>query len=137
MCAELYQRCQCRALGRIMQQSNTEYLMAELIIDGRSLPLDKHGYLANMQDWSEQVAQAFAVQEQIKLTDAHWEVVFFVRQFYLEFNTSPAIRILVKAMAQQLGADKGNSKYLFMLFPHGPAKQATRIAGLPKPAKCL
>jgi tRNA 2-thiouridine synthesizing protein E len=111
--------------------------MAELIVAGQSLALDKHGYLANMQDWNEQVAHAFALKEQITLTAAHWEVVQFVRQFYLEFNTSPAMRILVKAMAQQLGADKGNSKYLFMLFPQGPAKQATRIAGLPKPAKCL
>lgn len=111
--------------------------MAELMINGSGLALDKHGYLADVQDWNEQVAEEFAILEGISLTAAHWEVVHFVRQFYLEFNTSPAIRILVKAMAQQLGADKGNSKYLFMLFPHGPAKQATRIAGLPKPAKCL
>jgi len=111
--------------------------MAELMLNGSGLALDKHGYLANVQDWDEQVAEEFAILEGISLTAAHWEVVHFVRQFYLEFNTSPAIRILVKAMAQQLGPDKGNSKYLFLLFPQGPAKQATRIAGLPKPAKCL
>lgn len=111
--------------------------MAELMLNGNGLALDKHGYLANVQDWDEQVAEEFAILEGISLTAAHWEVVHFVRQFYLEFNTSPAIRILVKAMAQQLGPDKGNSKYLFKLFPQGPAKQATRIAGLPKPAKCL
>jgi tRNA 2-thiouridine synthesizing protein E len=111
--------------------------MEHLIVAGERLQLDKHGYLANMQDWNEQVALAFAAAENIDMSVAHWEVVQFVRQFYLEFNTSPAIRILVKAMAQQLGPDKGNSKYLFMLFPQGPAKQATRIAGLPKPAKCL
>lgn len=114
--------------------------MAELntlIVNEQTLMLDKHGYLANLNDWNEQVAEAFAALENITLSAAHWEVVHFVRQFYLEFNTSPAIRLLVKAMAQQLGADKGNSKYLFLLFPQGPAKQATRIAGLPKPAKCL
>lgn len=114
--------------------------MAELntlIVNEQTLMLDKHGYLANLNDWNEQVAEAFAALENINLSAAHWEVVHFVRQFYLEFNTSPAIRLLVKAMAQQLGADKGNSKYLFLLFPQGPAKQATRIAGLPKPAKCL
>ena len=71
------------------------------------------------------------------MTDAHWEVVTFVRNFYEEFDTSPAIRLLVKAMAKQLGEDKGNSKYLYKLFPKGPAKQATKIAGLPKPAKCI
>ena len=114
--------------------------MAELntlIVNEQTLILDKHGYLANLNDWNEQVAEAFAALENITLSSAHWEVVNFVRQFYLEFNTSPAIRLLVKAMAQRLGADKGNSKYLFLLFPQGPAKQATRIAGLPKPAKCL
>lgn len=111
--------------------------MAELIIAGKKLALDKHGYLAHMPDWNEQVAEEFARLENISLSPSHWEVIHFVRRFYLEFNTSPAIRILVKAMAQQLGPDKGNSKYLFMLFPQGPAKQATRIAGLPKPAKCL
>lgn len=111
--------------------------MAEITVDGKAIPLDKHGYLANLQDWNTEVAQALAVAEQITMTEAHWEVVHFVRQFYVEFQTSPAIRILVKAMAQQLGPEKGNSKYLFMLFPQGPAKQATRIAGLPKPAKCL
>lgn len=111
--------------------------MAELTINGQGLALDKHGYLAQLSDWNEQVAAEFARLENISLTSAHWEVVYFVRQFYLEFNTSPAMRILVKAMAQQLGPEKGNSKYLFMLFPQGPAKQATRIAGLPKPAKCL
>ena len=111
--------------------------MAELMLNGNALLLDKHGYLAKIADWNEQVAEEFSRLEQINLSPAHWEVVYFVRRFYLEFNTSPAMRVLVKAMAQQLGPDKGNSKYLFMLFPQGPAKQATRIAGLPKPAKCL
>jgi tRNA 2-thiouridine synthesizing protein E len=47
------------------------------------------------------------------------------------------MRALVKAMASEFGSEKGNSRYLFKLFPKGPAKQATKIAGLPKPAKCL
>ncbi len=102
-----------------------------------TLPLDKHGYLADLTIWNEQVAELFAQAEGITMTAAHWEVVWFVRNFYKEFETSPAIRILVKAMAEKMGVEKGNSKYLFMLFPEGPAKQATRIAGLPKPAKCL
>ena len=80
--------------------------MAELTINGQGLALDKHGYLAQLSDWNEQVAAEFARLENISLTSAHWEVVYFVRQFYLEFNTSPAIRILVKAMAQQLVANQ-------------------------------
>lgn len=83
------------------------------------------------------MAKAIAQQENIVLTEAHWEVIYFVRQFYQEYHTSPAIRMLVKAMAEKLGAEKGNSRYLQRLFPEGPAKQATKLAGLPKPAKCL
>lgn len=98
---------------------------------------DKLGYLLNVNDWNSELAQLLAQSENIEMTDNHWEVVNFVRAFYLEFDTSPAIRALVKAMAQKFGPEKGNSRYLQRLFPKGPAKQATKIAGLPKPAKCL
>jgi tRNA 2-thiouridine synthesizing protein E len=108
-----------------------------LEFDGQVIETDAQGYLKNSNDWQEGMAPLLAEEEGIQLTDAHWEVVRFVRGFYLEFNTSPAVRMLVKAMAQKYGEEKGNSRYLFRLFPKGPAKQATKIAGLPKPVKCL
>lgn len=95
------------------------------------------GYLTNPMDWNERLATAIALQDGIELTDSHWEVIYFLRSFYREFHTYPAVRIMVKAIAQKYGAEKGNSSYLFRLFPQGPAKQATKIAGLPKPVKCL
>lgn len=106
-------------------------------VNGINLETDNSGYLLDSKQWNEDVARAIAAQENLELTDAHWEVIYFVRDFYQEYNTSPAIRMLVKAMAEKLGADKGNSRYLQRLFPEGPAKQATKLAGLPKPAKCL
>ncbi|MER2492267.1 TusE/DsrC/DsvC family sulfur relay protein [Catenovulum sediminis] len=111
--------------------------MQTIEIKNKQIPVDKHGYLANVQDWDQEIAEYMAKQENIVLTEAHWEVINFVRNFYLEFKTSPAIRILVKAIGQKLGKEKGNSPYLYKLFPKGPAKQATKIAGLPKPAKCI
>ncbi|MCL1052216.1 TusE/DsrC/DsvC family sulfur relay protein [Shewanella abyssi] len=105
--------------------------------NGQQIETDQQGYLKVVSDWSPELALIIAQEEKINLTDAHWEVINFVRDFYLEFKTSPAIRVLVKAIGQKLGADKGNSKYLYTLFPIGPAKQATKIAGLPKPAKCI
>jgi len=108
-----------------------------LMIDGREIATDHHGYLCQLDDWSEAVAYALAEQEGIVLTEAHWEVIRFVREFYREYKTSPAVRALVKAMELKFGPEKGNSRYLFKLFPKGPAKQATLLAGLPKPAKCL
>lgn len=104
---------------------------------GRDYATDKHEYLANLEDWSEPLAEHIAELENITMTAAHWEVVRFVRAFYKEYETSPAMRVLVKAVAQSMGKEKGNSRYLYTLFPKGPAKQATRIAGLPKPAKCI
>ena len=105
--------------------------------NGKYYETDKHEYLVNLDDWSLELANYIAELENIEMTDNHWEVVNFVRNFYKEYKTSPAIRMLVKAMAKELGQDKGNSIYLYKLFPKGPAKQATRIAGLPKPAKCI
>ncbi len=105
--------------------------------NNKHIERDAQGYLMNYTDWSEELVPLLAAEENIELTDAHWEVIRFVRNFYLEFKTSPAVRMLVKAMEKEHGAEKGNSKYLFKLFKLGPAKQATKLAGLPKPAKCL
>ncbi|MBD2810630.1 sulfurtransferase TusE [Xenorhabdus sp. Vera] len=108
-----------------------------LIFQGREIKTDAQGYLQNSSDWQEDMVPVLAEQEAINLTEQHWEVIRFVRGFYEEFNTSPAIRMLVKAISQKYGEEKGNSRYLYRLFPKGPAKQATKIAGLPKPVKCI
>ena len=107
------------------------------IFEGSEIETDSEGYLKETTQWSEAMAEVIAAQEGISLSVEHWEVVRFVRDFYLEFNTSPAIRMLVKAMANKFGEEKGHSRYLYRLFPKGPAKHATKIAGLPKPVKCI
>lgn len=104
---------------------------------GQTITTDKQGYLLDYTLWSPELAPLIAKGENIDLTEAHWEVINFVRTFYLEFNTSPAIRALTKAMKAEFGEEKANSRYLYRLFPEGPAKQATKIAGLPKPARCI
>ena len=111
--------------------------MNMLSFEGKEIETDNDGYLKESSQWSEALAVVIAEKEAIVLSPEHWEVVRFVRDFYLEFNTSPAIRMLVKAMANKFGEEKGNSRYLYRLFPKGPAKQATKIAGLPKPVKCI
>ena len=108
-----------------------------LIYENTEIETDSEGYLKDTTLWSEGLATVIAANEGIELSPEHWEVVRFVREFYLKFNTSPAIRMLVKAMANTFGEEKGNSRYLYRLFPKGPAKQATKIAGLPKPVKCI
>jgi len=107
------------------------------VYNGKQIQTDAEGYLLNVDEWESGMIDLLAKDENIDITEAHLEVIFFVRAFYREFNTSPAIRMLVKAMAKRHGSEKGNSKYLFKLFRKGPAKQATKLAGLPKPVKCL
>lgn len=104
---------------------------------GKQIETDAEGYLLHVDDWEEDMVAVLAEQEGIELTEDHLEIIHFVRDFYHEFNTSPAVRMLVKAVEKEHGPEKGNSKYLFKLFRKGPAKQATKLAGLPKPAKCL
>ena len=108
-----------------------------LEVAGKQIEVDANGYLLDHTEWDTEIAEIIAQKELIELSDAHWEVVLFVREFYIEYDTSPAIRVLVKSLANKFGPDIGNSRYVQRLFPKGPAKQATKIAGLPKPAKCL
>lgn len=108
-----------------------------IIFDGKNVETDQQGYLVDYLQWNESLAKVIASKDNIELTDAHWEVINFVRAFYLTYNTSPAIRALTKAMKAEFGEEKANSRYLYRLFPEGPAKQATKYAGLPKPARCI
>lgn len=108
-----------------------------LHFDNKNIETDAQGYLVDHKQWSEPLANIIAEKDDVQLTDAHWEVIRFVRQFYIDFNTSPAIRALTKAMKAEFGEEKASSRYLYRLFPEGPAKQATKYAGLPKPARCI
>ena len=111
--------------------------MTALRIDNRDIALDKEGFLENLADWSESVAEALAQREQITLNDAHWEIIRALQAFHRQFEHSPPMRVLVKYIKQQLGDAKGNSIYLLQLFPGSPAKLAAKIAGLPRPTNCL
>lgn len=111
--------------------------MATIEVAGKSIETDEEGYLVNLSDWSEDVAQTFSAQDGLQLTENHWEVIKFLREYYEEYQIAPAVRVLTKAIGKKLGPEKGNSKYLYELFPYGPAKQACRFAGLPKPTGCV
>lgn len=108
-----------------------------LEVDGKTYETDEEGYLANIQEWEPGLADAMAEADGTSLGDNHWEVINFLREYYEEYQIAPAVRVLTKAIGKKLGKDKGNSKYLYELFPYGPAKQACKYAGLPKPTGCV
>ena len=111
--------------------------MSTLTVGERDIALDKDGLLVDLQAWSHPVAEALAERESIALTAEHWEVLEVLRQFYAEYQLSPATRPLIKYTALKLGADKGNSPHLNRLFNGTPAKLAAKLAGLPKPTNCI
>jgi TusE/DsrC/DsvC family sulfur relay protein len=111
--------------------------MAMINVGGKEIEVDEEGYLVTLDDWTEEVADYLAKGESLALDSNHWEIINFLREYYHEYQIAPAVRVLTKAVGKKLGADKGNSKYLYELFPYGPGKQACKIAGLPKPTGCI
>ena len=109
-----------------------------LEVNGVAIETDDDGYLVNLDDWSEDVANKLAEAEDIKMAEEHWTVVNFLREYYDDYQIAPAVKVLTKAIAKERDMDKkAASEFLYGLFPSGPALQACKIAGLPKPTGCV
>lgn len=102
-----------------------------------NLLIDKDGFLIDHLSWNEETAEQLAANENISLTPEHWQLIHLIRQFYDEFDLSPAMRPFAKYIKFHLGAEKASSIYLMQLFPQSPAKYLAKIAGLPRPENCL
>ena len=111
--------------------------MPTMDFQGKQIEVDDDGYLLNLDDWTKELAEELAKGDGLALTDAHWEVINVLREYYKQYQIAPMIKILVKEIGKAMGPEKGNTKYLYELYPAGPAKQACRYAGLPKPTGCV
>jgi tRNA 2-thiouridine synthesizing protein E len=100
---------------------------------GKNIPVDADGHLINAGDWSEDVAQALAEAEGIEMTDAHWEIVNFIRDYYAQSHGVLALKPLINEVAKKFGPEKGSTKYLYRLFADKPTRLANKIGGLPRP----
>lgn len=104
---------------------------------GKTYPTDDQGFLSDYRVWTEELAHCIAQRADLELTGAHFEILYLLRRLYVDFDLAPANRALVRVVRESLGRDKGSSMYLMQLFGGSPAKEAARIAGLPKPPHCL
>ena len=102
-----------------------------------SIRLDADGYLVDLEQWSDTVADELARMEGIQLGQRHWAVITILRDFYRRTGVSPAMRPFVKLAREELGIEWGSSMALMKLFPGNPAKVAAKIAGLPRPSNCI
>ena len=105
--------------------------------EGKPISVYASGNLVNLDDWSEALAEALAEKENIELNDEHWKIIKFLRKFYFQYGVTPMVKVLIRHMQEELGADSANQSHMYELFPGGPAKQGSRIAGLPSPQGCI
>jgi len=100
-------------------------------VNGRVYDVDEDGFLQDPAIWNDDVALDFSLTEAVaEMTEDHWKVVRYLRNYYLEFGIAPMIRKLCKETGFKLNQ-------IYELFPSGPAKGACKIAGLPKPTGCV
>lgn len=107
--------------------------MSKMInFNGTDVELTDTGFLANAEDWSEDLARFMAGSESLELTSEHIDVINYLRSEYFDNNgNQPNTRSIVKAMSDKWGRSM-NAKELYALFPGDPSKQAGRLAGLPE-----
>jgi TusE/DsrC/DsvC family sulfur relay protein len=104
-----------------------------LNVNGTEVLTDSEGYIQNLDDWSEDFVRALAEEEGLELTDEHWDVIHFIREYYEEHNVQAQVRTMIKHFKEKWGPDKGNNRYLHDIFPMGgPQKQGNRLAGIRK-----
>jgi len=100
-------------------------------IAGDKFEIDEEGFIQETNRWSEQVAAGMALADGVnELTEDHWKVMNYIRNYYLENGLAPTVRNVCKTTGLKL-------KEIYELFPGGPAKGACRWAGLPKPEGCV
>ncbi len=105
-------------------------------VEGKTIETDDNGYLVNLEDWNEQVAEAIAAAEEIQLSEKHWDIINYLRDEYINnAGNQPNMRNLTKAMQDKWNEKKLDTKALYELFPVGPAMQAPKVGGLPQPKR--
>jgi len=124
---ELYQGLPAKPVSHFVKSFDFE---------GQSYPVSHLGNLLDLHRWNARMANYMAEKEGITLTEDHWEVINFLREFYFTYGISPMVKILMRYMAEDIGPERSNKEHLYKLFPKGPARQGSRIAGLPEPQGC-
>ena len=98
-------------------------------INGVTINVNDEGYFLDASQWSKNIAVEMAKRENIELTDKHYQVLEFLRNRFLKGETL-TMRSIGKSGIVDI-------KQFYELFPGGPLKMSSKIAGIPKPASCV
>jgi tRNA 2-thiouridine synthesizing protein E len=105
--------------------------MSFVEVNGQPIEVDEDGFIVDPELWNEQLVQTFARLEEVdELTENHWKVIHYLRNYWKQFGIAPMIRKLCKETGFTL-------QEIYQMFPSGPAKGACKLAGLPKPTGCV
>ena len=105
--------------------------MATRTIAGTTVDVNDEGFMTNPAQWNKDIAAEIASEEGIaELSATHWQVIDFCRQSAAKSGNAPTLRSITNGAGV-------STKDLFALFPKGPAKKVSRIAGLGKPEGCV
>jgi TusE/DsrC/DsvC family sulfur relay protein len=104
---------------------------------GETLEVSEAGNLVDQSVWDHDLAEFLADKEGIVLTDEHWDILKFMRKFYFQFGITPMVYLLMKHLKEEFGEEKASKEHLYALFPEGPSRQGSRIAGLGEPQGCV
>jgi len=113
--------------------SQLEY---SLEFNGQRYPTDVQGFLKKRLSWSAPLGTYMASLDGVTLTEEHWEIIHYFREYYEDYNIPPPMRMVMRVFKKAFGDDNANSRYLLQLFPEGVAKAASKFGGLPKPKNC-
>ncbi len=95
---------------------------------------DIEGYIVDPGDWNQELAKQLASEEGLELGEDYWQILGFMREYWLEHRIAPDVRHVIEYLANEQGYDKKHAKkHLFNLFPYGYVKQACKIAGMQRP----
>lgn len=104
--------------------------------DGVVYPTDVQGFLKHRLTWTADLGVYMASLDGVTLTQEHWEVIHYFREYYEDYNIPPPMRMVMRVFKKAFGDENANSRYLLQLFPEGATKAASKFAGLPKPKNC-
>ena len=101
----------------------------------KGLNVDDDGFLLDPEDWTEEIAEYFAKNENIELTEERWKLIRIIRDYYACHGAVPELRKILKQLKEEIGPEKATRKYVYSLFPYGYGQQGCKIAGMRQPKK--
>lgn len=119
-------------LARARRQGKMTYVE----LGDKLIELNEEGFVADPRAWTREVAEHMAQRDGLTLTEGHWEVINYLRGYFEKYHIAPMIKIITTEIGL-IRPEKGNTRYIYRLFPDGPAKQACRYAGLPRATGCV